>query len=320
MKLFLTSIDCLPKAIRRFALLTCLSLTGCIGLFTQQTFAADLRFHPGANGSFDFDTGVLRGTLRSNGKSDGLMSITHVPSGTRLDRSKGLFGIYRVFTANKRYGHGAWDWPSESRLLEDGAVEVHWARAAERPFDLWAVYRWRRADILDLEMKVKAHEDLSAFEAFVASYFNTSFNQCSAYAKTHDGPAFLRATQASGLWHAFARDARAAGIIQDGRWTIEPSPVNWTIRPFYATPIGVRRSVTNDLCAAAMAPARDCFAVLMPQETENHHSLYLSMFGQHVRAGRTATARARLAILEKADNEEIVKVYRSLKSADPFKR
>ena len=69
----------------------------------------------GTNG-FTFDTGVLRGKLRADGKAKGLSAVEHIATGTKLDRSMGLFGHYRVFTANKRYGVGAWDWTGDAAL------------------------------------------------------------------------------------------------------------------------------------------------------------------------------------------------------------
>ena len=67
-------------------------------------FSAD-----GTNG-FTFDTGVLKGKLRAEGKSTGLSSVVHLSTGATLDSSMGLFGHYRVFSANKRHGTAAWYW------------------------------------------------------------------------------------------------------------------------------------------------------------------------------------------------------------------
>ena len=78
--------------------------------------APGLAFVPSAEEEYRFDTGVLQGTLRSDGGSFGLSALIHVPSGIRLDGvSYGIFSHYRVFSANRRYGHAAWDWPSEPR-------------------------------------------------------------------------------------------------------------------------------------------------------------------------------------------------------------
>lgn len=109
----------------------------------------------GPNG-FTFDTGVLRGRLRADGKAKGLSAVEHIASGTKLDRSMGLFGHYRVFTTNQRYGGGAWDWPGTAKLEADGRVTAHWPATEERPFDLVATYRWAAPNALDVVTTVQA--------------------------------------------------------------------------------------------------------------------------------------------------------------------
>src|SRR5512137_1273816 len=98
-----------------------------IAAITASSQPANLAFRSAGNESYSFDTGVLRGTLRSEGRSVGLMHLEHIPTVTLLEGNNyGICAHYRVFTANKRYGGGAWDWPSTSTLRADGAVEIHW--------------------------------------------------------------------------------------------------------------------------------------------------------------------------------------------------
>ncbi|UCF14405.1 MAG: hypothetical protein JSW59_13410, partial [Phycisphaerales bacterium] len=103
-----------------------LSVAACSGL-AMAAHPTGLAFVPTTDEEYHFDTGTLQGTLRSGGRSFGLSALIHVPSGIRLDGARyGIFSHYRVFTTNQRYGHAAWDWPSQSRLLANGAVRVHW--------------------------------------------------------------------------------------------------------------------------------------------------------------------------------------------------
>ncbi len=120
---------------------------------------AKLAFNADENGQYTFDTGVLKGVLQPGGKAQGLASVVHIPSGTRLDQGAGIFSFYRVLTKDKRYGAMAWDWPSTSKVLPDGAVNVYRGATADRPFDLTAIYRWTGPATLDLEVTVKAVED-----------------------------------------------------------------------------------------------------------------------------------------------------------------
>ena len=266
-----------------------------------------LRFLPADTNGFTFDTGLLRGNLRAGGKSKGLSGVVHVPTGTTLDSSLGLFSHYRIFSTNQRYGTAAWDWPSEAALRPDGSVAVRWPAAAERPFELRALYRWAAADTLDLETSVVAKTNLAHFEVFLASYFSEGFTNSLLCAKARDGGTFqfIAADKGGGPWQAFPRDEPAAAIIQDGRWKIGPSPVDWSIRPQLAMgALGVRRAPRLGLEAVLMAPLRDCFALLTPHETDAHRSMYLSLFGLDLKPGQTARARARLAILGNAGTEE----------------
>jgi hypothetical protein len=259
-----------------------------------------LAFTPAAKGEFTFDTGVLRGRLRADGKSLGLSSVAHTPTGRRLDRGNGLMSHYRVFTQGVRYGPGAWDWPSTARLQADGSVEVHWPAAANRPFVMEAVYRWSEPMRLELETRVKPEVTLRGFESFLASYFDEAFTNALAWVReTEPGrgsPGLLAARPSFGDWLMFPRGSDVVPLIQDGRWQLEPNPVDWVIMPVLEKPVGVRRDRQSGVTAILGASAQDCFAVAMPHQTESHYSVYLSLFGRDLPAGEVARARAWLVV------------------------
>ncbi len=266
-----------------------------------------LGFSAGSGGEFTFDTGVLRGKLRAEGRSRGLSSVVYLHTGTRLDSSMGLFSHYRVFTAGKRYGTGAWEWPSEARLAPDGAVEVRWPAANGRPFELEARYRWVAANVLDLETTVVAKTNLLRFESFLASYFTAEFTNCFVCVAGPGGaPHLLAADKSYGPWLAFPRDDAAAAVIRDGRWKFEPNPVDWILMPRLARPVAVRRAPSAGIVVVLTSPAKDCLAVSTPEQTNPHDSLYLSLFGQDLKEGETARARARLLIGRDLPEAEIL--------------
>jgi hypothetical protein len=260
-----------------------------------------LAFRPSADGGFEFDTGLLRGRLRAGGKSLGLTEVTQAATGLRVDRSNGLLSHYRVFTRGKRHGGGAWDWPSTARSLPNGGVAVRWPAAEGRPFGLVAVYLWRRPDILDLTTSVEANEDVAGFESFLASYFSEGFTNSLVHVQgdaDHAGqPYFRAALKSDGDWQMFTRDEAARVLAQDGRWKLEPNPVDWVLRPVLARPLGLRRAPATGLAFAVMAFPEDCFAIATPQENEGHRSLYLSLFGRDLAKGQTLRARTRLVML-----------------------
>ncbi|MHC4084633.1 MAG: hypothetical protein ACYSWZ_01395 [Planctomycetota bacterium] len=264
-------------------------------------------------GEYVFDTGVLRGKLRPDGKSLGLSSLIHVPSGVRLNGGYGIFSFYRIFTTNKRYGHAAWYWPSVSKLLPDGAVQIVWPEGKDHPFEITAVYRLTEETTVDIETTVKAQKNLPQFEVFLASYFHDGFPAPYVYAdtnpKTKGKPGFMSAEKSFGNWQMFPRDKKVLQIIQDGRWQKEPNPVKWVIMPNLAAPVCVRRNEAANLAAVLMAPRDDCFAISTPYRGEGHYSIYLSLFGRDVKAGETVRSRCRFVVATAISNQQILELY-----------
>jgi hypothetical protein len=262
---------------------------------------------------YHFDTGALRGTLRGDGKSLGLTSLTDVAAGVQVTRFYGLLSHYRLLDAETRYGDAAWDWASTGRLLPDGSVEVSWAADPAHPFDMTAVYRWSSANALDLTTTVVAHRNLRGFEVFLASYFE-GFPTVFGYAKT----GFVEARKEMGDWLAFPRDDAATAIIADGRWQRPPHPVTFRPVTAYAGALGMRRDAKSGLAGLVMAPPEDCFAVLMAYGEEEHRSLYLSLFGRDFKPGETATARSRLVLARNITDQQAIELYQTyLKEIKP---
>jgi hypothetical protein len=261
---------------------------------------------------YRFDTGVMQGTLRSAGASRGLTVVVDSATGTSIAKGLGLFSHYRLLDAANRYGHAAWDWPSESRLLPGGSVEVLWSADQQHPFDMRAVYRWAAANALDVTTSVVPRRDLRRFEVFLASYFEgfpASLVRVAGCPETGGTPGFLEAKKEHAVWQMFPRDDEAAKIIGDGRWQRPPNPVSWKIMPWLEMPLAMRRDATTGLTGLVMAPKEDCFAVSTPYGEEGHRSLYFSLLGRDIGAGQTATARSRLILGRGISDEQAVTLY-----------
>ena len=295
----------------------CMTILLCVIMpLAELTFAGSpdkLAFTKSRDGGYEFDSGILRGRLREAGKGLGLSSAMHVPTGTKLNGAYGILSYYRVFTTNKRYGTAAWSWPSSSKLLPDGAVQVTWPAADDRPFEMVAVYRFDDDSALDVETIVKAGEDLNKFEVFLASYFHESFPLPKVLV-TPDPKAvgmrtFMTAKKSYGNWQMYPRDNDVVPIIRDGRWQKEPNPVDWKIMPPMAKPIAMRRGSKEAPTAILMAPPEDCFAIATPYEGEGHYSIYFSLFGRDIEAGQTARAHLRLVVTNVTSNREILNLY-----------
>ena len=106
----------------------------------------------------------------------------------------------------------------------------------------------------------------------------------------------MEAVKTGGYWQTFPRDAAAAAIYGDGRWSRPPNPVTWKMMPRLAAPLALRRDAKSGLTAVLMSRPGDCFAVSMPYGKEAHRSVYLSLFGDDLKAGQAVLARARLVV------------------------
>ena len=281
----------------------------------QDHGTASLRFRAAEGGEFQFDTGVLRGTIRAKGRSAGLSPVVHIPSGKTICQTYGLFSHYRLLSTNHRYGTAAWDAPSEAKLGEDGSLVAHWPAAEGRPFEIQVTYRWSAAATLDIETQITAHAYLPDFESFLASYFSEPFTNAMVYVKANPAsegkPGLMAAEPPNGAWQMFPRDREVVKLIQDGRWTLPPNPVDWAIMPDLAAPLAIRRDPQSGLTAVLMAPAEDGFAVATPQQTDRHYSMYLALFGRTIKNGETARARSRLMILSAPSDAEILGSYQA---------
>lgn len=290
-------------------------------------------FTSGGKDKYVFDTGILRGEIRRDDLTLGLSSLVHVPSGTKLSGKYGVFSYYRVFTTGQRYGHAAWEWPSVSKLLPGGTVQIFWPVPApfpssegskgasqgvgpaepNQPVEITATYRLSSQAAIDVETVIKAQKDLPHFEVFLASYFTEALPKSLVYVdrnpKAQDRPGFMAAEKSFGDWLMFPKAEDVLPMIRDGRWEKEPNPVKWTIMPCMAAPIGVRSAASGGLAVVLMAPPEDCFAISMPYEGEGHYSTYLSLFGRDVRAGQVVKAHCRLVVTEGLSDDQIVALY-----------
>lgn len=281
-----------------------------------------LAFSPVADGYSTFDTGVLRGKMKLDGKYQGIASIVYGPTGMELAKAPGLLSYYRIFSTDTRYGHAARDWPLSTKILDEGALEVHFPPGEDHPLDLTGIFRWAAPDTLDLETIVCPQVPMPNMEVFLSSYVVPGFDAL-VYVKPNrftkgKPPSFLRADWNElfdGNYLVFPRDREAMLLVFDRRWEIPPNPVTWAFARYLAEPVALRRHAESGLTVAWMSPPADCFAVMTPynkQPPDNvagHSSIYLSFFGKDVAAGQTVRAHCRVVIGKDLGDEAIVDRY-----------
>ena len=119
----------------------------------------------------------------------------------------------------------------------------------------------------------------------------------------------MPARKDAGLWQAFPRDTTAGLVIKDGRWQLEPHPVEWVLMPRFSKALAFRRAPASGVTTALMSDPRECFAICTPYETEAHYSTYLSLFGRDIRAEERATARARMTLLTHPSEQDLSAAY-----------
>lgn len=275
-------------------------------------------------GHYEFDAGALRGKMRLDGKWQGVCSLIHAPTGVELAKAPGFGSYYRVFSANKRYGNAARDWPMTAKIRADGALEIVIAPAEEHPLEIRGVFRCLQADAIDVETTVTPQIDMPRFELFLSNYVAPEFD-AAVYVKPNrfskkEPPCLLRAdwnALIDGDYLMFPRDLAAVGMIYDGRWELGVSPVQWAVGRYMAGPLVVRRNAGNGLAVIVMAPPDDCFAVSVPYNktppdgVAGHCSIYLSHFGRDLTAGQSVQAKCRIAVRKDASDQEVVDLYQA---------
>jgi hypothetical protein len=279
---------------------------------------SELAFRPSGPGLYQFDTGPFRGTLKLDGKYVGLYPLFDAASGAELTRAPGLFSPYRAFTGNTRFGNVVRDWPVQTRLVADGAVEACWPAAKEHPLAIVAVYRWSAPGTLDVQWTVTPERDMPDFELFLSSYFTKNFRAAVYAAEGGQAPGFLPVDQPPGSRRSYVmypRDTAALSRIRDGRWLVPPNPVQWADGARLVAPLVLRRDAALDVTAAMMCPPADCFAIASPwnpptPEARGYRSLYLSLFGRPLKAKQSATARCRLLLGHKLSDADVLARYR----------
>jgi hypothetical protein len=290
------------------------------GLATAAAPDSKLAFQDDNHGNFVFDTGVVQGSVKKEGKADALKPVAYVDPNVPIDNRHGLFVPYRFLTPQRRYGFGSWEWPRTGQLREDGSAELHWNRSDDRPFVFSVTYRWAAADTLDTTVVFTPDVELQKFELFLGSYFR-NFTKARAYVGDAGGgkPGFVESAKDKGGMQLYPRSEDVLEIVRDGRWKFPPYPNNWAIRPTLAGTLGMKKEPKSGVTVVIMAPPQDCFAVSMSQQEAGLGAFYLSLFGKDVAKGQSVTGHARMVFGKNISDEQAVQKYQEYVAASAHK-
>jgi uncharacterized protein len=298
-------------------------IPSCPRVEAQTNPPRPLAFVQQADRTLTFDTGMLRGRLHSAGRSLGLTDVVYTPQDLRLDKDPGLLGYYRVFSGTHRYQPDARSHPSSARVLPDGRAELNWESAPGRPFAISAVYTLVDASTVELETTVTARTALPAVEVFLANYCSAAFSVSRLFCRAESGPAGDRIVAASpdrGAWQMAPRDAAASRLARDGRWQVEPNPVDWAMLPEYALPMTLRRDPSTGVSLLFMTRPEECIAVATPQENDPHYSGYFSLFGGDFAEGESRRTVSRMTVAGNLSEQaavETVQAFLRRKPSEP---
>jgi len=286
------------------------SVTVLCGFHPVRAADTRLAFKDDGAGNLVFNTGVVKSSVKKDGLGGCLKPITYIEPNVPIDNNHGLLVPYRFLTPQKRYGFGSWEWPRTGKLLGDGAAELNWPGAADRPFTFSATYRWKSADTLDMTLVFTPDTDLNKFELFLGSYFR-GFTKATAYVgDAGKGKAgFVDSPKEKGDMQLFPKNAEVLPIINDGRWKFPPYPNDWAIRPFLAAPLGLRQEPKSGVTVLIMAPPESCFAMSVSQQEAGLGAFYLSLFGEDVNKGQSLTSRPRLVFGKNITDEQALQKY-----------
>jgi hypothetical protein len=277
-----------------------------------QGATAPFTFSPAAAGYFSFDTGALRGVLRADGASEGIVELIDGASGQSLTKEKypGILSLYRVFSAGRRFPD-ARTAPHRAELAAGGRqVAVTWLASAEFPLEIRGVFSIPEARSVDLDLVCTPTTPLPSFELFISAYLRPAhrhflFVQNTLHQRPAPAPVLLEPVATpfiDGCYLAFPRDDDACRRIFDGRWGRPPNPVHFALGRFYAVPLLGSRDPANGLSCCIFARPQDCFALECTYAREpldsvaDHNALYLSLGGTDVAAGESARFALRATV------------------------
>lgn len=285
------------------------------GLYADDSEPTHILTPSGDGDSFTFETDLMRGTIRLDGRYHGVTQLTDKRTGKQvIDPRYSALNFFKLMSVNLVMGEPR----GMERTIQSAAhwVEVKWAATPSHQGELTARYEVVAPNAIDLTLTVRSNGTYRDYEVFMPSYFDKNFRpyvylQKRDYSSNRDrqsaelvlvryNPVFR------GTVVVFPRDAHVAGLCIDGRWdrsewdrpTVQMCPM----RP-YARCLALLTDEQKQLGIVLMSRPGDCYAISTryhADEEANRLTSYsafdLSLFGDDMIPGYERTVKVRLAL------------------------
>lgn len=280
----------------------------------------------------EFSLERISGTLncdinKQHGKSHHFSNVIHKPTGLKIspdgDRmaGTGMLNFFRVLI------EGAYltELRFEEPLLEptEDGITFTWMPTIRRHVKVKIKFTFRQPNIIDMDMWVETLTNYPGFEILLSAYMAPGFESGVYVAKEEFGA--IEAEQIRlvdqpmihGIWPFFPRDEAGANLLTDGRHQKGRWFWRMAIGRRYAMPLAFFSK--NKVDAILMGRPEDVYAVgaTYKGDAENddvagHRSLYLSLFGENLKAGEGRHTQMRMIIDDfGSDAEKHKELFRS---------
>lgn len=273
-------------------------------------------------------SGILNCDINmEHGKSHHFSNVIHKPSGLKISpdgdsmAGTGMLNFFRVLIE----GGYLTELRVEEPLLEpteDGIIFT-WMPTIRRQAKVKVKFTFRQPNIIDMDMWVETLTNYPGFEILLSAYMAPGFESGVYVAKEEFGAIeseqirLVDQPMIHGIWPFFPRDEAGANLLTDGRHQKGRWFWRMAIGRRYAMPLAFFSK--NKVDAILMGRPEDIYAVgaTYKGDAENdgvagHRSLYLSLFGENLKAGEGRHTQMRMIIDDFAsDAEKHKELYRS---------
>ncbi|MFV1969003.1 MAG: hypothetical protein ACC628_26585 [Pirellulaceae bacterium] len=278
-----------------------------------------------SEGSYDFETNLIRGTIRLDGAYHGVTRLVDKRTGKQvIDSRYSALNLFKLMSVNQ-----AMDQPRQMERTTTIAphwLEVKWGATDSHKAVITARYEVACPDAVDVTVTVRSQGVYRGYELFMSSYFDKVLRpHVYLWSRGRHDRELVCPTVNDvfrGTVLVFPRDAHAARRCVDGRWerdergtpTVQMCPVR-----HYAHCMAFMADPEERLGVVLMSRPRDCYAISTRYHAENeadrltpYSAFDLSLFGGDLLPGDERTVKIRLAVTSlDGDMSQPLKRYRA---------